>query len=217
MWQCILPRPVCGMLSGRSGPREDILLSGSAAFSCCIENASEVKNDRPDETRHNNPLSYPLRRSCERGDGRDFDRRLDRQRGHQRMELREPRRTVCRRRGEDGRRGVDCVAEMAKGERPERDGDGRMFDQRPDRFPQITFLYDDGQPAKPIRFSAVSRADTAEVQTYDANPSRSARGIKISSGTGTCGDWGIFEMDLHAKGELAVDSPKSPGLILIIR
>ena len=87
----------------------------------------------------------------------------------------------------------------------------------PDRFPQITFLYDDGQPAKPIRFSAVSRADTAEVQTYDANPSRSARGIKISSGTGTCGDWGIFEMALHAKGELAVDSPKSPGLILIIR
>ena len=87
----------------------------------------------------------------------------------------------------------------------------------PDRFPQITFLYDDGQPAKPIRFSTVSRADTAEVQTYDANPSRSARGIKISSGTGTCGDWGIFKMALHAKGELAVDSPKSPGLILIIR
>ena len=87
----------------------------------------------------------------------------------------------------------------------------------PDRFPQITFLYDDGQPAKPIRFSAVSRADTAEVQTYDANPSRSARGIKISSGTGTCGDWGISEIALIAKGELTADAPMSPGLALIIR
>ena len=85
-------------------------------FPAASKMLARSKNDRPDETRHNNPLSYPLRRSCERGDGRDFDLRLDRQRGHQRMELRQPRRTVCRRRGEAGRRGVDCVAEMAKGE-----------------------------------------------------------------------------------------------------
>ena len=32
-----LPRPVCGMLSGCSGPRMDILLSGSAAFFCRVK------------------------------------------------------------------------------------------------------------------------------------------------------------------------------------
>ena len=87
----------------------------------------------------------------------------------------------------------------------------------PDRFLQIAFLYDDGQPVKPIRFSAVSRADTTEIQTYDANPSRSARGIRLSYGDGSCGDWGISEIALIAKGELAADAPMSPGLALIIR
>ena len=87
----------------------------------------------------------------------------------------------------------------------------------PDRFLQIAFLYDDGQPVKPIRFSAVSRADTTEIQTYDANPSRSARGIRLSSGDGSCGDWGISEIALIAKGELTADAPMSPSLALIIR
>ena len=46
---------------------------GLRGFLLPRQNACEVKNDRPDETRHNNPLHGPLRRSCERGDGRDFD------------------------------------------------------------------------------------------------------------------------------------------------
>ena len=46
---------------------------GLRGFFLPRQNACEVKNDRPDETCHNNPLHGPLRRSCERGDGRDFD------------------------------------------------------------------------------------------------------------------------------------------------
>ena len=46
---------------------------GLRGFFLPRQNACEVKNDRPDEARHNNPLHGPLRRSCERGDSRDFD------------------------------------------------------------------------------------------------------------------------------------------------
>ena len=66
----------------------------------------------------------------------------------------------------------------------------------PNRFVQVTFLYDDDLPTRAIRVGAVERAGCRECQSFDSNPDRIARGVRIDLSDGDVGDWRIEDVTL---------------------
>lgn len=73
---------------------------------------------------------------------------------------------------------------------------------QPNRFVQISFLYDDDLPTRAIRVGAVSQADCREEQSFDANPDRIARGVRLTLSDGDIGDWRIESVALDYEGSL---------------
>ena len=88
---------------------------------------------------------------------------------------------------------------------------------QPNRFVQITFLYDDDLPTRAIRVGAVERAGWGESQSFDANPDRVARGIRLTLSAGDVGDWQIAGVAIDYEGSLKLPHAERGFKILISR
>ena len=88
---------------------------------------------------------------------------------------------------------------------------------RPDRFVEVSFLYDDDLPTRAIRVGAVARADCREEQSIDANPERIARGIRLTLSAGDVGDWQIAGVAIDYEGSLKLPHAERGFRILISR
>ena len=86
---------------------------------------------------------------------------------------------------------------------------------QPNRFVEITFLYDDDLPTRAIRVGAVARADCREEQSFDANPDRIARGIRLTLSAGEVGDWRIGGVAIDYEGSLKLPRVRRGFKILI--
>ena len=86
---------------------------------------------------------------------------------------------------------------------------------QPNRFVEITFLDDDDLPTRAIRVGAVERADCREEQSFDANPERIARGIRLTLSAGEVGDWRIAGVAIDYDGELDLPRVRRGFKILI--
>ena len=86
---------------------------------------------------------------------------------------------------------------------------------QPNRFVEITFLYDDELPTRAIRVGAVERAGWGESQSFDANPDRIARGVRLTLSAGDVGDWRIGGVAIDYEGELKLPHPERGFKILI--
>ena len=88
----------------------------------------------------------------------------------------------------------------------------------PTRFLQIKFLYDDENPIKPVKFDAVTLADTPETQMIYADPTRSARGIELTLSAGDTGAWSVRKISLAYGGSLAGSRTNPPqGFAVSVR
>ena len=86
---------------------------------------------------------------------------------------------------------------------------------QPNRFVEIAFLYDDDLPTRAIRVGVVERADCREEQSFDANPDRIARGIRLTLSAGEIGDWRIDGVAIDYEGSLKLPHPEWGFKILI--
>lgn len=88
----------------------------------------------------------------------------------------------------------------------------------PTRFLQIKFLYDDENPIKPVKFDAVTLANTPETQMIYADPTRNARGIELSMSAGDTGAWSVRKISLAYGGSLAGSRTNPPqGFAVSVR
>ena len=88
---------------------------------------------------------------------------------------------------------------------------------QPNRFVEITFLYDDDLPTRAIRVGEVERANCREEQSFDANPDRIARSIRLTLSAGEVGDWRIAGVAIDYDGELELPRLGRGFKILISR
>lgn len=86
---------------------------------------------------------------------------------------------------------------------------------RPNRFVEVSFLYDDDLPTRAIMVGAVARADCREEQSFDANPERIARGIRLTLSDGETGDWRIGGVAIDYEGALKLPHAERGFKILI--
>ena len=86
---------------------------------------------------------------------------------------------------------------------------------QPNRFVEITFLYDDDLPTRAIRVGPVERAGWSESQSFDASPDRVARGIRLMLSAGEVGDWRIAGVAIDYEGSLKLPHAKRGFKILI--
>ena len=86
---------------------------------------------------------------------------------------------------------------------------------QPNRFVEITFLYDDELPSRAIRGGAVERANCREEQSFDANPERIARGIRLTLSAGEVGDWRIGGVAIAYEGDVNLPHAERGFKILI--
>lgn len=88
----------------------------------------------------------------------------------------------------------------------------------PTRFLQIKFLYDDEKPIRPVKFDAVTLANTPETQMIYANPTRNARGIELTMSAGDTGAWSVRKISLAYGGSLAGSRTNPPqGFAVSVR
>ena len=88
----------------------------------------------------------------------------------------------------------------------------------PTRFLQLKFLYDDDKANHPMKFDAVTVADTPETQMIYANPTRNARGIELTMSAGDTGAWSVRKISLAYGGSLAGSRTNPPqGFALLIQ
>ena len=84
----------------------------------------------------------------------------------------------------------------------------RCSTNQPDRIPQITFCYDDSQTARAIRFNPVTKDGRCESQTFDTNPDRHAKGLRLAlAETGTA-VWIVRSIVLDYEGSLEKIAPE---------
>ena len=86
---------------------------------------------------------------------------------------------------------------------------------QPNRFVEITFLYDDELPSRAIRVGAVERANCREEQSFDANPDRIARGIRLTLSAGHVGDWRIGGVAIAYEGTMGLP-PAGRGFRILV-
>lgn len=86
---------------------------------------------------------------------------------------------------------------------------------QPNRFVEITFLYDDELPSRAIRVGAVERAGWGESQSFDASPDRIALGIRLTLSAGEVGDWRIAGVAIDYEVSLKLPHPERGFKILI--
>ena len=86
---------------------------------------------------------------------------------------------------------------------------------QPNRFVQVTFLYDDELPTRAIRVGVVERAGWSESQSFDANPDRIARGVRLTLSAGDVGEWRIAGVAIDYEGELKLPHAERGFKILI--
>ena len=86
---------------------------------------------------------------------------------------------------------------------------------QPNRFVEITFLYDDDLPTRAIRVGAVERAGCRESQSFDASPDRVARGIRLTLSAGDVGDWRIAGVAIACEGSLKLPHAQRGFQILV--
>ena len=86
---------------------------------------------------------------------------------------------------------------------------------QPNRFVEIAFFYDDDLPTRAIRVGAVERAGCCEEQSFDANPDRIARGIRLTLSVGEVGDWRIGGVAIAYEGDVNLPHAERGFKILI--
>ena len=88
----------------------------------------------------------------------------------------------------------------------------------PARWLQIKFLYEDKKPIRPVKFDAITVADSPETQMIYADQTRSARGIELTMSDGDIGEWSVSKISLACSGSLAGSRTNPPqGFALIIQ
>lgn len=88
----------------------------------------------------------------------------------------------------------------------------------PTRWLQIKFLYEDKKPIRPVKFDAITVADSPETQMIYADQTRSARGIELTLSDGDIGEWRVSKISLACSGSLAGSRTNPPqGFALIIQ
>ena len=88
---------------------------------------------------------------------------------------------------------------------------------QPNRFVQVTFLYDDELPTRAVRVGVVEKARLGESQSFDANPDRIARGVRLTLSAGEVGDWRIGGVASDYEGSLKLPHAKRGFKVLISR
>ena len=88
---------------------------------------------------------------------------------------------------------------------------------QPNRFVQVTFLYDDELPTRAVRVGVVEKAGLGESQSFDGNPDRIARGVRLTLSAGEVGDWRIGGVAIDYEGSLGLPHAERGFKILISR
>ena len=88
---------------------------------------------------------------------------------------------------------------------------------QPNRFVQVTFLYDDELPTRAVRVGVVEKAGLGESQSFDANPDRIARGVRLTLSAGEVGDWRIGGVAIDYEGSLGLPHAERGFKVLISR